>query len=426
MAAVDLTTFYYLNDLADPTSFTVVVTSTDQDAQALMNGTYQIQCHLGPTNVVTRYFPTYQDAADYFVTTYSGIFVASVDSFRGTSGSTFGAVYNDLFRSELDALALKSDISGLASGSYGVAYSCLTGAPAIPTKTSDITNDSGFLTSAPVSSVNTNTGAVVLATTDLADFGTATDGRITTKINALLNGADAAHDTFKELQDLMNADESTAAALAITVGNKVDKVSGKGLSTEDYTTTEKTKLSGIATGATANSSDATLLNRTNHTGSQLSSTISDFTEAAQDAVGNAMSGSNGITVNYNDAGNAIVISGVTPTTNNNVSRTLNSNYTIASNVRGVLCSYSINASWSLNALLSGSGAAFLEYSTDAVTPTTWITVNNTGKGLNLLTVAGNDDMNLSGFIPAGATFTRIRSNVTNMTITYTRGQEVLL
>jgi hypothetical protein len=39
---------------------------------------------------------------------------------------------------------------------------------------------------------------------------------------------------------------------------------------------DKTKLDGIATGATANSSDATLLGRANHTGTQLSSTISDF------------------------------------------------------------------------------------------------------------------------------------------------------
>lgn len=35
-------------------------------------------------------------------------------------------------------------------------------------------------------------------------------------------------------------------------GAKVDKVSGKGLSTNDYTTSEKTKLSGIATGAEVN------------------------------------------------------------------------------------------------------------------------------------------------------------------------------
>lgn len=47
-----------------------------------------------------------------------------------------------------------------------------------------------------------------------------------------------------------------------------------------YTATEKTKLAGIATGATANSTDATLLNRTNHTGTQLASTISDFSTAA--------------------------------------------------------------------------------------------------------------------------------------------------
>ena len=39
---------------------------------------------------------------------------------------------------------------------------------------------------------------------------------------------------------------------------------------------DKTKLDGVATGATANSADATLLARANHTGTQLASTISDF------------------------------------------------------------------------------------------------------------------------------------------------------
>lgn len=39
---------------------------------------------------------------------------------------------------------------------------------------------------------------------------------------------------------------------------------------------DKTKLDGIATGATANSTDATLLNRANHTGTQVASTISNF------------------------------------------------------------------------------------------------------------------------------------------------------
>lgn len=42
------------------------------------------------------------------------------------------------------------------------------------------------------------------------------------------------------------------------------------------TATERSKLSGIATGATANSADATLLNRANHTGSQAISTITNL------------------------------------------------------------------------------------------------------------------------------------------------------
>lgn len=40
-----------------------------------------------------------------------------------------------------------------------------------------------------------------------------------------------------------------ANAMNTALGNKVDKVSGKGLSTNDYTTAEKDKLAGIATGA---------------------------------------------------------------------------------------------------------------------------------------------------------------------------------
>lgn len=45
--------------------------------------------------------------------------------------------------------------------------------------------------------------------------------------------------------------------------------------------TDKTKLDGVASGATANSPDATLLNRANHTGTQSSSTISDFNASAR-------------------------------------------------------------------------------------------------------------------------------------------------
>lgn len=44
---------------------------------------------------------------------------------------------------------------------------------------------------------------------------------------------------------------------------------------------DKSKLNGVATGATANQTDAFLLSRANHTGTQSSSTISDFSSAVQ-------------------------------------------------------------------------------------------------------------------------------------------------
>ena len=55
-----------------------------------------------------------------------------------------------------------------------------------------------------------------------------------------------------------------------------------GTTNKVLTAAEKTKLGGIAAGATVNSADATLLARANHTGTQASATISDF-NAAVDA-----------------------------------------------------------------------------------------------------------------------------------------------
>lgn len=70
-------------------------------------------------------------------------------------------------------------------------------------------------------------------------------------------------------------DPSAKSADAFSQDNMVD-----GTTNKNYSATEKTKLAGIATGATANSTDATLLARANHTGTQLAATISDFSTAA--------------------------------------------------------------------------------------------------------------------------------------------------
>lgn len=90
----------------------------------------------------------------------------------------------------------------------------------VPTKTSDLTNDSNFITLADVPD-----GAVASTTTPSMD-GTASAGTET----AFARG------------DHVHPHDST----------KVDKVSGKGLSTNDYTTAEKEKLAGIEAGAQVN------------------------------------------------------------------------------------------------------------------------------------------------------------------------------
>ena len=60
---------------------------------------------------------------------------------------------------------------------------------------------------------------------------------------------------FQGLKDifLQKSEANTTYATKTEVSNKVDKVSGKQLSTNDYTTVEKNKLAGIQAGAQQNS-----------------------------------------------------------------------------------------------------------------------------------------------------------------------------
>lgn len=61
---------------------------------------------------------------------------------------------------------------------------------AIPTKTSDLTNDSGFITSAPVASVNGQTGAVTLDATDVGALPDTTPiPTVPTNVSAFTNDA---------------------------------------------------------------------------------------------------------------------------------------------------------------------------------------------------------------------------------------------
>lgn len=75
---------------------------------------------------------------------------------------------------------------------------------------------------------------------------------VDTKVAGIVDTAPETLNTLNELSAALGDDPNFATTVATQIGGKVDKVSGKGLSTNDYTTTEKNKLAGIATGAEVN------------------------------------------------------------------------------------------------------------------------------------------------------------------------------
>lgn len=112
-----------------------------------------------------------------------------------------------------------------------------------------------------VTSVNGETGDVTVATktSELTnDSGFATTAYVNTSVAGLVDSAPETLDTLNELSAALGNDPNFATTVANQIGTKVDKVNGKGLSTNDYTTAEKNKLSGIATGANKTTVDSAL------------------------------------------------------------------------------------------------------------------------------------------------------------------------
>ena len=71
-----------------------------------------------------------------------------------------------------------------------------------------------------------------------------------TKVNNLVTGAPEAYDTLLEISQYIETHQDEYQALLAISDNKVDKVPGKGLSTEDFTTELKTKLEALMDNAT--------------------------------------------------------------------------------------------------------------------------------------------------------------------------------
>lgn len=80
---------------------------------------------------------------------------------------------------------------------------------------------------------------------------------IDTAVSGIVDNAPEAYNTLKEIATYIEEHEEAANALNAAIGNKVDKVAGKGLSANDFTDALLTKLNGIAEGATKVEKSAT-------------------------------------------------------------------------------------------------------------------------------------------------------------------------
>lgn len=117
---------------------------------------------------------------------------------------------------------------------------------AIPTNVSQLNNDSGYQTSTQVSqaiqAAIAATGHASFKKVDaIPDAGSAQEN-----ILYLVMNAETGHyDIYAKVEnEVVLLDDTT-----VNLSNYVEKEEGKGLSTNDYTTEEKTKLAGIAEGA---------------------------------------------------------------------------------------------------------------------------------------------------------------------------------
>lgn len=235
------------------------------------------------------------------------------------NGTTYVRTQNNYTSAE------KTKLSGIATGAQanviesvkrnGTALTVIgkTVDITVPTKTSEITNDSGFITStgAPVQSFNGRVGSVVPASGDYSA------SQITGLQSAISTNTDVVANTSKQ-HDSVTVGAANGLSLS---GQQISMELATTSSAGAMSSTDKTKLDGIANGAnnytlpTATSSvlggvksgtdisvdssgnvtisnasklnsqdGAYYLSRANHTGTQLASTISDFVASVRATV----------------------------------------------------------------------------------------------------------------------------------------------
>lgn len=121
----------------------------------------------------------------------------------------------------------------------------------VPTKTSQLTNDSTYQTSEQVvSAINTAISKSGHASFEKAASVPTVDAAKENVLYLVMNATTKHYDIYAKIKgDSGSYTMELLDDTTVDLSGKVDKVAGKGLSTNDYTTAEKNKLADIAEGA---------------------------------------------------------------------------------------------------------------------------------------------------------------------------------
>jgi len=259
----------------------LVPASDDPDIQGF-GGTYTLVEKLANGKGQTRNFVASKDAAD-------PIWLNRITSVTAVPGQAISAV------SVAQVNQMQAQLNALIANGGGGSGGSFSGVP-----TDGSVTNAKVASNAAISAdklVDGTNGKIMTAAertrlTSVANGATANspDGTLLNRANH--TGTQPAS-TISDFTTAVQAVGTTAVPGDGTITNvkvasnaaiSADKLAD-GTSSKVLTAAERSRLAGMANGATANSADSVLLNRGNHTGSQTSSTISDFTEASEDTVG---------------------------------------------------------------------------------------------------------------------------------------------